>query len=243
MRKGSILIIIMAVLLSGGIFTACDNDGYSLDKFYVSVVTVKPQNDNQYYLRLDNGATLYPISGNPVDLPVKEIRAIANYTIVGDSILGYSHAVIPHLLIPILTKAPTALTPETADSLGYDPIRILNYGIADDYLNIHFAIPAAYGSTHFLNLAKNDTIGKDNYYELKHNAMKIPGPFRQGIVAFDLRRIKATHASPYRFTVKAQDEAGVTKEFTIVYDWEEGSSQMFSVLNMDVNYNKIMEVK
>lgn len=243
MKKDSILISIICILLAGGILTSCEDDGYSLDKFYVSVVTVKPEGGNQYYLQLDNGQTLYPISGNPIDKEVKQMRAIANYTIVGDSMLGYSHAVIPHLLIPILTKAPTVLNAATADSLGHAPIRLLNYGIADDYLHIHFAIPAAYGSVHFLNLAKNDTVGKDNYYELTHNAFNIPGPLREGIVAFDLREIKSSQTSPYEFTLKAQDQEGKTTEFTIVYDWQGSNSTMFSVLNMDVNYNKIMKVR
>lgn len=245
MKTNSLFTALICLVLSGCLFTSCNDDGYSLDKFWVNAATVKPLNSNQYYLQLDDGTTLLPVtaSGNPSDRPVEQIRVIANYTILADSVMGYSHGVMVNLLIPILTKEPTVLTTATRDSLGTDPIRLLDYGIADDYLNIHFAVPTAYGSVHFLNLAKDEISGKPDYYVLTHNAYQSSGPLTEGLVAFDLRPIKAAHTSPYVFTLKAQDSNGEEKEWQITYQWEEKSNQMFSVMNKNVNYNKIMKVR
>lgn len=242
MKKGKILIILICTLVSFEIFTSCDDDGYSLDALYPpELVTVEPVNNSQYILIRNNGSKFFPISGiNYINLE-ERFRGIAYYTIVGDSI-NNSRPVIVHHITPILTKAPTTLTPATRDSLGIDPIRMLDYAIGDDYLNIYFAIPASAGSVHFINLAKNDTIGKSDYYELLHNGFKQNGPLRTGFVAFDLREIKNTHTTPYEFTLKAQDCNGETKEFKITYNWESTDSQEFLI--KDATYNKkIMEVR
>ncbi|MCC8171897.1 MAG: NigD-like protein [Parabacteroides sp.] len=245
MKRNSVFLALISILLPAALFTSCNDDGYSLDKFWVSAATVKPLSDNQYYLQLDDGTTLLPLtaSGNPSDYPVKQTRVVANYTILGDSVQGYSHGVMVNLLLPILTKDITVLTAATKDSLGSDPVRILDYAIADDYLNIHFAIPTAYGSVHFLNLARNEIAGNPNEYVFTHNAYQTGGPLAEGLIAFDLRTIKETATSPYTFTVKAQDAGGEEKDFSVTYSWDEKNNRMFSVIDKHINYNNKMKVR
>lgn len=227
MKKTLLLFGAASLLAAGSFFTACDNN----DDFpvgYSEIVTVEPVADNQYILRLDDGTELFPVSGCPVEKE-ERFRGIAWYAPVGDSIQGNTNPVVVYQLTPILTKAPTVLTPATRDSLGTDPIRIVGYYIGDDFLNIQFALGAAPGSVHFLNLARNDTVGRPDYYEFTHNNYNLDGPLTSWLVAFDLREMKATHTCPYEFTVKAQDKDGVPKEFRIVYDWEKPAGQALSV--------------
>ncbi|WP_106832286.1 NigD1/NigD2 family lipoprotein [Parabacteroides pacaensis] len=242
MKKKSILTLFICMLIASELFISCSDDGYSLGDIYrPEIMTVEPLNSNQYILRRDDGATLFPISGTEFRDMKGRFRGWTNYTLVGDSIWGYSHPVIAYVT-PILTKQPTILTPETRDTLGTDPIRILEYAIGDDFLNIHFALPAAAGSMHFLNLAKNDTIGKPNYYEFTHNGFKQEGSIQEGLVAFDLRGIKNKETCPYEFIIKTKDLSGTDQELQIVYNWKRDEKQTLSVKNINSNKN-IMEVR
>lgn len=228
------------LLLAGLFFTACDNTDY-FPEGYSEIVTIEPVARNQYILRHDNGTEFYPVSGCPVERD-ERFRGIAWYMPVGDSIKGHSNPVVVYQITPILTKAPAVLDRATRDSLGSDPIRLIDYYIADDYLNIQFALGSAPGSVHFLNLARNDTIGKPDYYELTHNGFKMDGPLCTWFVAFDLREIKATHSCPYEFTVKACDQDGQPKEFRIVYDWEKPAGKSLPVADKSNNH-LIMEIR
>ena len=240
MKKLNLLLGTACFFLTGLFFTACDTNDY-FPEGYSDIVTVDPVAPNQYILRHDNGTEFYPVSGCPVEKE-ERFRAIAWYMPVGDSIKGHPHPILVYQITPILTKAPTVLTLETRDSLGTDPIRIIDYYIGDDYLNIQFALGSSPGSVHFLNLAKNDTIGKPDYYELTHNGFKMDGPLSTWFVAFDLREIRQTHECPYEFTVKACDKDGLSKEFQIRYDWERPVGKSLPVADKSNNH-LIMEIR
>ena len=86
-----------------------DDDSYSLDDMWVAVATVVPQGDNSYYLRLDNGETLWPAATNyPNYKPNVDQRAYVNFTILGDStqsnLGGYAYYVKVNAIHDILTK-------------------------------------------------------------------------------------------------------------------------------------------
>lgn len=62
-------------------FQSCKEDNYS---YYVlpypnALVTVKPQQDNSFYLQLDDSTTLLPTNLATSPFGEKEVRALVNY--------------------------------------------------------------------------------------------------------------------------------------------------------------------
>lgn len=191
MKKHLILLLIIFT------FSSCsDDDGYSLDKFWVSMATVEnPNNEPFFFLHLDNGDVLWTAATNFYNYkPVTGQRIIADYTILNDKApeSSYQHDVKLNDAYNILTKRIYYITPETQDSIGHDPIGINDMWIGSDYLNIKFYY-AGYNKVHFINLVKDDSKTYNDHkihLEFRHNANNDSEVYRQvGFVSFDLRTI------------------------------------------------------
>lgn len=237
------LIVVTGILLSSAIFTSCSNDGYSLGDYKVEIATVKPINETNYSLILDDSTTLWPAATNVYYKPKKNQRAMVNYTLLSDKINEYDHAVKINDIIDILTKDITTLNTVTADSLGNDPVKILNYWIGDGYLNVHFATNFTFGANkHFINLAKNDTVDIPNLYEFRHNAYgDLNGMYSESYVAFNLSSMKTDDATSAEFIFKVKTFEG-DKETKITYNWGKNAETKASV-KMENIPRSISEVK
>lgn len=224
------LIAATGILLSSAIFSSCSNDGYSLGDYRVEIATVKPEGETVYSLILDDSTTLWPAATNVYYKPKKNQRAMVNYTILSDKFKEYDHAIKVNDIIDILTKDITTLNMATADSLGNDPVQILNYWIGDGYLNIHFATRFTFGANkHFINLAKNDTVDIPNLYEFRHNAYgDLNGTYSESYVAFNLNSIKTDDATSATFILKVKTFEG-DKETKITYNWGNNAGTKASV--------------
>ena len=220
MKSLNVLITALGIAASSLAITSCDNDGYSLGDFALDFATINPGVDNAYSLTLDDGTTLWPAAQNGFYKPKENQRAFINYTPLQDNFDGYDMAVKINEIIDILTKNPTVLNTATADSLGNDPIRINQYWIGDGYLNIDFSVGfSPNGNKHFINLAKNELNGKENYYNLLHNAYGDNGTYLgNGYVSFNLDSLKKEGETAIEFTL-AIDLGEEIKEYTINYDW------------------------
>jgi hypothetical protein len=224
MKSLNALIASVGILASSLFISSCDNDGYSLGDFAVNIATVNPGDGNAYSLTLDDGTTLWPASQNFFYKPKENQRALINYTPLQDNYEGYDLAVKVNDIVNVLTKNPTVLNTATADSLGNDPIRINDYWIGDGYLNVYFSIGITpYGNTkHFINLAKNELNGKENYYNLLHNAYNDGGTYRgNGYVSFNLDALKVEGETNVVFTIAVNTGENEMKEYAINYDWAE----------------------
>ena len=192
MKKYLILLLLTVVMLS----SCNDDDDYSLDKFWVSIATVEnPNNEPFFFLKLDNGETLWTAATNYYNYkPQSGQRIIADYTILNDKPTGsnYQHDVKLNDAYNILTKRIFHITPEEQDSIGNDPIGINDMWIGSNYLNIKFYY-SGYNRIHFINLVKDDSKEyADNkiHLEFRHNANNDKEQYKQaGIVSFDLRTI------------------------------------------------------
>ena len=76
-------------------FQSCKEDNYS---YYVlpypnALVTVKPQQDNSFYLQLDDSTTLLPTNLATSPFGEKEVRALVNYVETDEAHGNYSKAV------------------------------------------------------------------------------------------------------------------------------------------------------
>lgn len=192
--------LVLGLLVAG--FSGCnDDDGYSLDKFWISYGVIESSDDDyvrDYTIRLDNGSRLL-LSANLVPgWPVKNgQRVIANYTILGDSprLDGTKdYYVRLNMLYDVLSKDVVKQsfinedTETREDSIGNDPIDVAEAWFGGGYLNITFEILHG-GATHFINLVQDDTriSGDSVFLTLRHNAYGDPQAYRGfGYVSFNL---------------------------------------------------------
>lgn len=166
------------LLLSVFTLTSCDDDGYSLDKFWVSLATVEnPNNEPYFFLHLDDGTILWIGATNYLNYrPATGQRVLADYTLLSDRPEGsnYDHDAKLNDAYNILTKGIVEVTPETQDSIGRDPIVVRDIWVGSDYLNIRFAY-RGFNKRHMLNLVSDASKTYDDgkvHLEFRHNAFE-----------------------------------------------------------------------
>ena len=140
-------------------FQSCKEDNYS---YYVlpypnALVTVKPQQDNSFYLQLDDSTTLLPTNLATSPFGEKEVRALVNYVETDEAHGNYSKAVHINWIDSILTKPIAPLLGSDNDAVyGTDPVEIVNDWVTlaeDGYLTLRFrTLRSDMGKAHFVNL-------------------------------------------------------------------------------------------
>ncbi|OUO55465.1 hypothetical protein B5F77_01010 [Parabacteroides sp. An277] len=221
-------------------FTSCsDEDGYDLGNFTVEVLTVVPEG-NTYYLLRDNGETLWPFASNEMDYVPSHTRASVNYTLLSDSIPGFSHGIKVNWIENILTKNIARYEGAANDSIyGTDPVQIEAIGIGGGYLNVCFG--ANFGNrgiAHYINLvpvAEKDSL--PYVLEFRHNAYDDDALYSaRGLVAFDLASLPDTGGEDVTLTVRVHTFEG-EKEYTLPYNSRPASQGDFSIDNYEPGIN------
>lgn len=220
--------------------TSCnDNDGYSLNKFWIGMATVEnTANSNAFFLRSDNNNLLWVgATGIPGYRPRTGQRVIANYTILSDGNGNYQHDVRLNNAYNVLTKEIFNVTPATQDSIGNDPIGINDMWIGGNYLNVEFFY-GGQNRRHFINLVSDASKAYNDgriHLEFRHNAYDDPATYRfNGIASFHLAPLLISPANTpaaalgltihvlelngsektYNFTYTPNQTSASTKEFT-----------------------------
>ncbi|PXV58119.1 NigD-like protein [Dysgonomonas alginatilytica] len=222
-------LIFLVGLLTTFAFSSCTNDdGYSLDKYMVEIATVNSIDSTAgtYYLTLDNGETLWPVSSAPHFVPKSNQRVLVNFTLLSDKIGEYDHYARINQIQNILTKNVVDLTSENEKEIGNDPIKLLSLWTGDNYLNIRFGYNTGGEISHSINLVRNKLdeapISKDGAIILEFRHNKNGDPERYGVnsyVAFDLRPFKAENKDSIKFIIKVLDFGNATKEYPITYKY------------------------
>lgn len=202
MKTLRFFLMTIGVALSSTLFYSClnDDDAYSLGDFWIDLATVVPINDTSYYLRMDDGTTLWPAAPiNSYYEPKENQRALVNFTILSDEKDGYDHYVKINRIDNILTKDIAENLGEKNDSIyGTDPVGVSSIWVGDNYLNIY--LKAYFGGVkkHFVNLIPSTDKSGGLVYELRHNAYDDPSPgyLRGDLVAFRLPDFQTPHISP-----------------------------------------------
>lgn len=210
------------LLLSG----CLDDDGYSLGKVWIDfgVVEKTGSGNLDYRIITDDDDVLYPVATEyPFDLEDGN-RIMVNYTILGDKKVTASekeyYARI-NSIKKILKKGILDITPANEDSIGNDPVLIVDHWTANNLLNFKLKY---WGDTevHFINLVKQPgTITAANQpveLELRHNRNgdREKFPFA-AYVSFDLSAIKVAGLDSVRYRVSATNYDGDVLSFTGVY--------------------------
>ena len=174
-------------------FASCEKSGYSLGDIWVSIATVEnPDNSSAFFFRLDNDERMWTAATSlPHYRPKDGQRILAYYTILSDKpeSSSYDHDVKLNSVYRILTKDIFKITPETQDSIGNDPIKIVDIWIGSDYLNVEFEFAGQY-KTHFISLVSDESKTYDDgkvHLEFRHNANNDALSYRNwGLASFNI---------------------------------------------------------
>jgi len=187
---------VLMVTLMGGLLASCsdfEDDGYSLDKFWVDIATVEnPDSNNVFFLELDDSTLMWTAASAFHNYTPKDgQRVIANYTILADKRPTglYDYDVRLNDVYEVLTKPIFNITPATQDSIGNDSVEVTDTWIGSKYLNVEFAF---YGNDkmHFINLVKDNSKSYNDgkvHLGFRHNSRGDAERYRRyGIVSFDI---------------------------------------------------------
>jgi hypothetical protein len=221
-------IVVFCFVLAMGI-TSCSDDGYSLDKFWVSMVTVNKAGDNTYDFTLDSGEKLWAAAPAGLNLKPEYKRAIINYTLLSDQFQGYSHAIRLNGFAGVLTKDVAYIAPDDEvkqDSIGHDPIRVHALWVSGGYMNIYFGFNSGGTKSHMVNLVSEQPVQPvPDVVELKfrHNKLNDPESYPvKGYASFDLAPYLKTGQDKVTFDIKWTDVGGEVKTKTIEYKYGAG---------------------
>lgn len=216
---------------------SCEEEGYSLDDFGISMATVENPNDEPYfYLHLDNGDVLWTTATNLYNYrPKTGQRIIADYTILDDEPnYNYDHNIKLNDAYNILTKDIFNIDATTQDSIGNDAVGIKEMWIGGDFLNVRFSYQGG-DKTHNISLVRDASKEYDDkkiHLEFRHNTNQdASSQTITGIVSFNLSILRLetayqaidivvhvnTYTNPnstYPLTYNFKNSNGVNRELT-----------------------------
>lgn len=241
------LFFILLIWISIPLLQSCDDDdGYSLGDYLITMATVERDNsEGRPYFVWDNNEriwisnTLVPFGG----LNTGE-RVIASFTLLSDSIDGFSHYARLNDYRRVLTKGVIELTEANADSIGDSKVHIYDMWIGSDYLNVQFRMFAPSTRKHMVNLVRNTTENYPDdgyiYLEYRYNDMgDVSGYFVPGIVSFKLDDIDKYIPGGRRAKgIKVRINSAVNDIRTLTFDYEDTTEDIRSFLD-NVNSEQV----
>ncbi|WP_282038634.1 NigD-like protein [Saccharicrinis aurantiacus] len=221
-----------------------DDDGYSLGDYWLTTGTFM-DSGSYYYIITDGGDTLWPSASNiPPNKHEEGDRVFVNYTILADGSedSGYDYMVKINGTSEILTKPvfnfTEETTEETKDSIGHDPITIVDTWFTDKYLNVEFQYGGGIG-IHYINLVKDtenlETPEGQIILELTHNKNGDPNNYLQWSVAsFDLTELQEPGQESVDIFVRSMGKEGeYTYNKVLTYEYSPSIEHLPSVKTFD----------
>lgn len=214
------------ILLCG--FSSCDNDN---EVYYVpysyAVGDMVVEDGFEPYIQLDSKKTLFPSNGNrlPSYLVKNGQRVIVNFSLLDTQREGYDYHILVNDIDSVLVKNIIPITPETTDSIGNDPINILDMWTSDKYLTVQFEMRGAGREKHMINLVRDYTLSSnpdgEGYLQLKlrHNRMNDPDVqhFLWGVASFRLADVNAEFPDLKGLKIEVRTSHG-TEAFTCDFE-------------------------
>lgn len=215
-------IVVLVIVIS-----CSKKDEHSLGNFHINIATVIPQGENAYSLLLDNGKSLWPAASDIKYAPTYNQRVFVNYTTLSNEKDGYDNYVKINDIWNILTKNIIALTPENADSIGHDPVKVNAIWVGNDYLNIDFMFNYGGVRPHAINLVSNSLSSESAPdvidLEFRHNAYNSTDNRRyEGFVCFDLKPLQTADADSLKLAIKVKDW-DQEKIYNVVYRYRQAA--------------------
>ena len=226
------------LLASVFLVTGCldDDDYYSLSDMWVGfgIFQETDSNANGYRIVMDNDDVLVPVTANFNVFHYVEDgdRVLVNYTILDDNSDAGEDATEYYIKLnsvkKILMKGILDVTEENNDSIGNDPIKVIDVWMTDSLLNFELKY---WGSSkvHYINLVKQPgELTSENQpveLELRHNNNgddeSIP---YKAFVSIQLGRLEIPGLDSVQFRVTARDYDNEEFEYESVYHYGENNN-------------------
>ena len=217
------------------VLTGCsDDDGYSLSDMWIGFGIFQADEADNYKIIMDNKDVLIPIASNYPPGWGEQFengeRVLVNFTIL-DEILDdtgevESYYVKVNSIEDILMKGVMDITPENEDSIGSDPIVVVDYWMTDSLLSFKLKY-WGYDGIHFLNLVKEPSMSmapgiQPFELELRHNANDdADAIYYTAYVSFSLNSLRIEGLDSVRFVVTATDYDGIEFSEEGVFDYSD----------------------
>jgi len=215
MKTLKFLFLAVGVMCIAMSLPSCLDDDDNWKYYYPNaLVTVKPINDNSFYLQLDDSTTLLPTNVMSSPYGNKEVRALVNVDKVDKPVEGYDQAVFINWIDSILTKQMAPDLGLDNDSVyGTDPVEILNDWVTiaeDGYLTLRFSTLWNDSSKpHFVNLLPSQDPANPYEVEFRHNAYDDKYGIRgSSLVAFNLKDLPDTEGKTVKLKLKWKSFSG-----------------------------------
>ena len=212
----------------------CDlDDGYSLGDYWITTATIEKGDVSPYVIVTDNGDRLFPSStAIPWFETRDQQRVWVNFTILGDATGEFDHYVKVNNMSEILTKGVLELTPENADSIGNDPVRIRDYWFTGDFLTIMFSYSGG-GTIHYINLVQDVNNPVDDQGRpvllFRHNRKDDPANYAlYGTVSINLYDLRVDGQTTVSFVLKSTPFAG-EDPVDVVLEYNYGTGEVQQV--------------
>lgn len=228
--------IFFLLILALGV-SSCNDDGYSLDKFIVDIVTVNDEESGLPDFTLDNGSGL-SVAATSTNYKAKYKRAIINYTPLGEidsnkDTLDYYIKL--NRVYDVLTKDPIYINPEDEqkqDSIGHDPVKIHSIWIGGGYMNMYYGVNVGGVATHYINLVSAEPIDPNNLpdvvkLEFRHNKNDDPENYgAKNYVSFDLAPYRKSAGGTIKFEISVKEFGSETpKTYNLEYEYSGNGSR------------------
>lgn len=220
------------------LFTGCldSEDNYSLGDIWVGFGIV--ENSNSYRIKLDDGEILIPVAweNNSISADDKvEIdtgdRVFINFTILDEELDNEGNIKAYYVKVnsveEILMKGILDITESIEDSIGNDPIIVLDHWVSNNLLNLKLKYWGQ-NKTHFINLVKEpgELTAADQpiELELRHNDNDDSESISFiSVVSFKLDSIEVAGLDSVRFSVSSKNYNNETITFEKVYKYSDSN--------------------
>ncbi|WP_066630936.1 NigD1/NigD2 family lipoprotein [Labilibacter marinus] len=212
------------------LLTACQNNYDSFDECRLSVGTVT-KNAESFFIITDGGMKLWPIKSRISESLFEDgMRVLIDYSIWDEyensDHIGFNTTI--HDVSQILTKPIFLFNKATSslivDSIGNDPINILDAWLTDDYMNVRFEYEGG-SKLHFLNLVFNTeaavTYDGEIILELRHNMNDDAKRYRHvGIASFDISSLKNAKNNSIDIFIRSLSKGEYTFNKSLTYEYD-----------------------
>ena len=231
MKKKSIFLTGLIMLLSSVILQSCkddDDDVYYYNSYAYAIGDMVVKEGESPYLQLDSKKTMLPSNTSIPSFFLEDgRRVIINFSLLQENYMGYDYYLAINDIDTVLVKNIIPITPETADSIGNDPVNIIDMWTSDEYLTIQFEMQGAGEKKHMVNVVRDfslsDNPDKDNYMQLefRHNMEDDPKIDRRlwGVASFRLKDLAPQESNLSGLKIKVNTFGG-EKTYNLKYDKE-----------------------
>lgn len=224
--------VIFALLVTVSLlFTGClnDDDGYSMGDIWIGFGIV--EDEQSFRIKLDDGDVLIPVAFSDYMTSKSEVktgdRVFLNFTVLDEKKNNDGEIEAYYVKIndyeKVLMKGILDITEAIEDSIGNDPIIVLDYWVSNNLLNLKLKYWGEQ-KKHFINLVKEPgvlTAGDQPFeLELRHN----DNDDNQSIafvsfVSFKLDSLEISGLDSIRFKVSSKNYNDETITFEKVYKY------------------------